>query len=37
MTWDMALELLGWTGTRDELHALAHRVMVIRDEVARND
>lgn len=31
MSWDLALETLGWRGTRDELLGLARRVGVLRE------
>lgn len=30
MSWELALETLGWAGTREDLEALADRVAVIR-------
>jgi hypothetical protein len=30
MSWELALIVLGWTGTRDELRALAHRIETLR-------
>lgn len=37
MSWELALTAMHWTGTADELRALAGRVAVIRDELQRKD
>jgi hypothetical protein len=32
MSWELALEAAAWSGTRDDLRALAHRIAMIRSE-----
>jgi hypothetical protein len=32
MSWELALDALSWTGTAEELRALARKVRIIRSE-----